>query len=368
MTPRRASWRDFVASRVARVLYPRGAVAHRISLLVLAIVGCAEPAGERGVEPEGEPRSPVVFRECVAQDLPLAAPAGFRWFSNRIISATGAWHEADDAIAVDGSAVTLRAKLSYGPTSKDLEDEWVQVWIDRCDRVEMIARVRTDDDGRVAVKLGADDTGTIGRHTLGFVVEGDATIATSTLWVVPPKTRVAVFDIDGTLTSSDWELFEDLVDDLFVPIADGEAPKARDGAAEITQARADQGYLPVYLTGRPYWLSTRSRAWLDDRGMAPGPLFTARRTSQVMPTESGVGAYKADLLGALQLAGLDIDLAYGNASTDIFAYAEAGIDPAATFIVGTHGGEHETVDLGEGYAAHLDDAPFDAIEQPFAWP
>ena len=69
----------------------------------------------------------------------------------------------------------------------------------------------------------------------------------------------------------------------------------------------------------------------------------------------------------LQLVGLDIDVAYGNATTDIFAYDEAGIDLAATFILGAHGGEKGTVHLGESFSKHLGD-DFAAIEQPFGAP
>lgn len=342
---------------------------HRLHLSwLLALAGCLEGGEARDVEHQAHPRSPVVFSTCEALAVPASEGEGFRHFTNWALSATGAWHEGDDAIAIEGAGVTLRGKFSYGPSSKDLEDEWIQVWIDRCDRVELVARTRTDNDGRIALKLSAQQLGVVGRHHVSLVVEGDGTMAESTLWVVPPKTRVAVFDIDGTLTASDWELFEDLIDDLFVPLLEGDAPAMRKGAAEITQARADQGYMPIYITGRPYWLTGRTRAWLDSRGMAPGALFTARRTSQVMPTESGVGTYKAELLAALQLAGLDIEIAYGNASTDVFAYAEAGIDPSATFIVGTHGGDSGTVDLGEGYTTHLQTQAFDEVTQPFEWP
>lgn len=61
-----------------------------------------------------------------------------------------------------------------------------------------------------------------------------------------------------------------------------------------------------------------------------------------------------------------LDLAYGNATTDIFAYLGAGIAQDATFILGDHGGEEGTVDLGDDYLAHLpviDAAP--PVDQPF---
>lgn len=311
-------------------------------------------------------RGQIPFRVCEDQPAPPAsASSRFLHVSAELLSLTTAWHSGLDTLAVVGDDAVLGAKFTYGTLGKDLEDEWIEVWIDRCDRLESLGSVRTDHDGRIALALDAEAL-EVGRHRVHFRVEGDGTQTSSTLIVLPPGARLAVFDIDGTLTTSDWELFEDLIDDLFGPLRHGVVPQAREGATEITWARADQGYVPVYLTGRPYWLTERTRGWLADMGMAPGVLVTTQSSTEVLPTESGVGDYKADTLARWQLAGLGIDLAYGNASTDIYAYAAAGIDGAATFILGRHGGEDDTVALGEDYLEHLDDGVFAPIQQPFA--
>ena len=45
----------------------------------------------------------------------------------------------------------------------------------------------------------------------------------------------------------------------------------------------------------------------------------------ILPTDGSVGAYKTDWLDELEADGATIDLAYGNATTDIHGYKDAGI-------------------------------------------
>ncbi len=73
-----------------------------------------------------------------------------------------------------------------------------------------------------------------------------------------------------------------------------------------------------------------------------------------------MGAFKAGVLEDLTArVGLRFVAAYGNAPTDICAYAEAGIDPAVTNIVGSHGGEAcddgEPTQAVSDYRDHLND-------------
>jgi hypothetical protein len=97
-----------------------------------------------------------------------------------------------------------------------------------------------------------------------------------------------------------------------------------------------------------------TREWLADLGFAEGHLHLTDRGSQALPTESGVGAYKTAYLKYLQGLGYVIDYAYGNATTDISAYENAGIAKEHTFIIGTHAGERGTQALSAGYTDHID--------------
>lgn len=74
------------------------------------------------------------------------------------------------------------------------------------------------------------------------------------------------------------------------------------------------------------------------------------RTGQNLPTQNHVGQAKLDQLKALQGTGLTFIRAYGNATTDIYAYEAAGIPKSEAFIMGKHGGEGGTVPGGEWFS------------------
>ena len=263
-----------------------------------------------------------------------------------------------------GTVVTIGGKFAYGATSKDLEDEWVNVFVHDCQGYRLVAQALTDDDGRVAVELDTDDL-PAGVYDLQLEVAADASFATAKLWLLPAGTHVTVSDIDGTLTTSDAQLIIDLFDDI---LAGSYVPHAYPGGPALTGAHAGHGEILVYLTGRPYGLTDSSRQWLAELGFAPGILHTTDSSGEGFPANSGVGEYKRAYLQRLLDAGLVIDTAYGNASTDIYAYAEAGIDPADTWIIGPHAGEDGTNAADgtwEPRAAEVQGGP--DVEQPFAW-
>ena len=66
---------------------------------------------------------------------------------------------------------------------------------------------------------------------------------------------------------------------------------------------------------------------------------------------SGVAQYKSDFLISHNTQ-VELNAAYGNASTDITAYATAGIGAANTYVIGDHAGEGGTVALTD-YPSHL---------------
>lgn len=263
-------------------------------------------------------------------------------------------HAGPDAVVPRGGRGTLRAKFAYGPLHKDLEDEDVRVFVraDDCTYRDLGVQ-RTDDDGWIALDLDGASLGAPGPHAAELVVEGDGSRAELVVWVVEKGSRAVVFDIDATLTTSDREVFAEVLK--------GKVPAMRADADRVVKAYCDAGVTPVYLTGRPYMLGPASRAWLEARGMCPGVVKTTTSVEASLPRESDVGAFKEAELRALRAAGLDLVVAYGNATTDICAYARAGVPPEKTFILGPHGGAAcdtqpgagPTIGLGDDYTKHV---------------
>ena len=124
----------------------------------------------------------------------------------------------------------------------------------------------------------------------------------------------------------------------------------------------DRGYQPIYITARPYLFDPLTRDWLEVMDFPYAPVFTLDSVEQAVQGAEGALPYKIDKLSSLiDDAGLDIQFAYGNATSDICAYAEIGIDPAATYIIGQHAGKAcdgyaHTVAVTD-YPSHLDTLP-----------
>ncbi|MBC8071234.1 MAG: hypothetical protein IAG13_23115, partial [Deltaproteobacteria bacterium] len=101
------------------------------------------------------------------------------------------------------------------------------------------------------------------------------------------------------------------------------------------------------------WLCEHSRTWLREGGYPPGVVHTTDRHREVAPRVDGVGRFKADFLARLHGAGYRIAAAYGNAATDVWAYAQAGLPVDHTFIIGPHGGDGGTVAIAGDWSAAL---------------
>jgi hypothetical protein len=356
--------------------------ARTVVVHVLAAWGCQRseatvPAQQAGVtEPSTtavapEPPPPATtrptFRRCEAHRGPLTTGREFEHARSRLVAAARPNHAMQDGFAVPGAAVELTAKITYGDGGKDLEDEDVEFALDDCaDGVDGTAK--TDDDGLARISITAPAQP--GAYRVRAVVLGDGSETTATLRVLPEGTELVVFDIDGTLTTTDDEVTRDVLDEHLGHLADGKyAAAAYDHGAALARTWAERGFVIVYLTGRPYWLVDHSRAWLRDGGYPEGLVRTTLRHRDVVPKIDGVGEFKAAYLRGLVDAGYRIAAAHGNASTDVWAYAQASIPAAHTFIIGPHAGEGGTVAVRDDWSAVLpiarDHAP---AAQPFAWP
>jgi len=315
-------------------------------VLAAACSGDSTPAGDDSPEPGTKPDEPSTppadpaQTEVLASDCPAPAREYGGWdheIASPIISAAGdSYHGGSDVIATPAGDARLEAKFVYGLILKDLEDETVDLYLATADCTwEYLGKAITDADGVATVTVN-EVTRTPGRYAFEFVVRGDDTRARGTLWVMGKGRDLAVFDLDGTLTTGDDELIEEI-------LLGDDATMAQDANAVVGAYQAE-AYQPLYLTGRPTYFSATTRAWLDSHRFPEGPVFL---TSGLQEGLFSVEDFKRETLLDLS-AGLELDLpyAFGNATTDICAYADAGIDPASTFIIGENGGL-----ACEGYAA-----------------
>ncbi len=349
---------------------------------VLAAGGCgrveatvpaqqAAAVGSSKVETIAEaPPPPAVrptYRRCDQHRGRLTTGRGFDHTRSRLVAAAKATHAIQDTFALPGAAVELAAKISYGDGGKDLEDEDVDIALDDCDG-RLGGTAKTDDDGIARISITAPTQP--GAYRVQVVVLGDGSETRATLHVLPATTELVVFDIDGTLTTTDDEVTRDVLDEHFGHLADGEyAAAAYDHGAALARLWSERGFVVVYLTGRPYWLVDHTRAWLRAGGYPEGLVRTTLRHRDVVPKVDGVGEFKAEYLRGLVDAGYRIVAAHGNASTDVWAYAQVGIPAESTFIIGPHAGDGGTVAVRDDWSAVLpvarDHAP---AAQPFAWP
>ncbi|MDP6958782.1 MAG: alkaline phosphatase family protein, partial [Planctomycetota bacterium] len=96
---------------------------------------------------------------------------------------------------------------------------------------------------------------------------------------------------------------------------------------------------------RPYWLKRASRRWLELKGFPVGQVYTY---SGAFPaTDTTAVDYKSGVLSAAIERGADFVHAFGNADTDIAAYAAVGIPVADTYVIGESAGLGGTVVLGQ---------------------
>lgn len=251
--------------------------------------------------------------------------------SPRTASAGAPHHSAVEPVVNPNTGFTFDGKFAYGIFSEDLREEWVEVWLRPrpCGAWALFERVVTDQDGRIAVAHpGFAETGD---WEFRLRVPGDDSRAVGVVRVVEPGRQAAVFDIDGTLTIGDREIFEEILL--------GNDPEMYPAANDVVQRWADAGYFIVYITGRPYFLNPTSRRWLEEHDFPDGPVRTTDSLSQTLPTTAGVQTFKREWLEYLRdSAGLDIVAGYGNAETDICAYAQSGVDPQRTWIIGPEAG------------------------------
>ncbi len=256
------------------------------------------------------------------------------------------YHMVNDQIVNPNDAITVVGKFDYNRIfHKDLEREYVHAYIYGTDMEdwEYLGRYLTDTDGKIYVPLMNKPANS--EYIVRMVVEGDLTSADGFISVAPEGQDTVIFDIDGTLTLSDFEQ----VGDYFGASVAQSWPYAK----ETVQAYIDKGYRVIFLTGRPYWIARDTREWFTK--VIDLPQWQLRTDDfGGSPLALDVETYKREYLSYLQdILNLNIVRAYGNASTDIAAYIDSGIDKSNIWIIGENAGANGTNAINGDYSAHL---------------
>ena len=295
----------------------------------IVLDGDLDDAGDDSGEPTRCPPTPT------CDDAPPDPGARADWVhpirSGATTTLGSARHRGRDLILSATDAQWALAKIAYGANDDDLQDEDVDVWLQRdcAGEWEQLGTVRTSDDGENATIYGVEDTGGwvffevpesarlgVGRHRFHFVVKGDLTTADQLVEIVGSDARFVVSDVDGTLTESE--------NAEVLTLLNGPSPAVNPSAPEALTALASRGYRILYLTARPGWLTTRTHEWLDERGLPPGLVHTTFTFTGAL--NEAAATFKREELAALGATlGRPIDFGIGNRESDAAAYVEAGI-------------------------------------------
>lgn len=250
------------------------------------------------------------------RDAPPTAPAtGFRHRGNAALSRLGMpMHRTIDPIhAADATEQRIEGQLTYG-ADKSSDDEDVELFACVTDRWHSLGAARTDDDGRFALTLSGTRRLGPGLHALYASALADRSGVGFVAYIAPRDARVAVVDVDGTLTSSE--------NGIVRAVVFGSRLSPQPGAPDALRQLAANDIQLVYLTARPRGTTSLTRSWLSDRGFPPGPIITAAGIT--LPGDAAL-AHKTAALGRLQRAGIKIGIGIGNRATDVVAYTRAGL-------------------------------------------
>lgn len=176
----------------------------------------------------------------------------------------------------------------------------------------------------------------------GDTPSNDQVEETSGATTLPPcntMRRAVAFEIVGALMADDLEFNSWVADDQAVP-------RARDGAADLTNTYAAKGYEIIYFTLAPNNLPIGDvlvgdalNHWLDSNGFARGP-----RTRLFAPDPDHAGRSDLPAIGISdelvreRSQGVLVDFAYGNSEDKILAFQTGGVPVANVFSLGEAAG------------------------------
>lgn len=230
------------------------------------------------------------------------------WADEQALVLTGS-----DVLCRPGEKATLAVKVEEsGWRHKDVERALVSAFHVTETGRKPLGRGVTDEEGWVELPVRFDEPG-LYRVAVEAVPAGeDVAKRGREEFLVAcrrPERVAVVLDIDDTLTASDAAVLS-------------ASPAVRDPDTVAVVSALAQRYDLLYLTGRPRWMSSRTRRWLRTKGFPPAPLFM-RDLKRSRALRSG--ADKTRLLGQLRRHFPNILVGVGDEDSDVEAYTSNGM-------------------------------------------
>ena len=162
----------------------------------------------------------------------------------------------DDAATPAAGDIVYHGKMAVtspdqGLFTDGVPNEKVSLWSYDSGAWKALGRTTTDGSGYYDLTPSPAFTAANGTPVYA-VLEGNGSCAAHFDWLYPSGTKAVVFDIDGTLTTSD--------DELLMQLSDGSyTPAMMTAANTMVQAWAHKGYTIVYLTARAHTFRAETR-------------------------------------------------------------------------------------------------------------
>ncbi len=293
----------------------------------------------------------TAFETTAAADVVAANPRYKDQASDVLGLPDGVWASTTQSTAgaLSTGAFRLEGAKSRAPNDMGLNtvpivDESMSLWNWDGSEWAELTRVQTDASGRYELAGVAPTFSSA--QPIYSVLEGDGSCTPHYFFLLPAETKIVLTDIDGTMTLSDEELFQQIADGAYDPAENA-------SASTMMRLWADKGYFVVYLTARPHVFRAETRKWLDDRGFPAGPVISANS----LVFDESARTYKRTWVNwILNDFGWDVVAAYGNATSDIDAYEDAGIAKDITFIIGENAGQGGTTAIPDNdFSQHIAD-------------
>jgi phosphatidate phosphatase PAH1 len=317
-----------------------------ITLAACAIDQIGDETTPSGEMPPVQPTVTTPAAEDVhCTDKPDVGPAtGWHHLSSRLVEELGSpYHRGHDLVATTADATqTITAKITYGPSDKDLEDEDIDVFACMSKGWSKLGTARTNDDGIFTLQLAGSERLPAGLRDLYLSVAGDRTGAAFLALVAAPGSPVIVSDVDGTLTASE--------NAYPISLATGDDVPAQPDAPAALSSAASRGVNIVYISARGDRFTQDTRDWLAAKGFPRG-IVKLPPSIITLPGEDTITA-KTELLTTLD--GLDLLAGIGNRKTDVAAYGDVGLPPDRIFIKLPEFTSELTADLMENKATSFD--------------